>query len=89
MVIEDNIPANTQIEKSSLEELRERGVIADYRIAENTVFLYLEEIDKKLELTYKLTAVMKGEGNHAGIKVVSMYNPEIVASYISPTLQVT
>ncbi len=83
VTIEDHIPSNGELDISSLDALKREKKISDYAIKDGKLYIVLVELKGKKVLEYKLKATRKGNGLHAGTKVIDAANGDLLAMVIS------
>ena len=71
------VPAGATVEIRSLDALKTRGVVADYRLEGSVVHFYLERVTEQTEISYSLSSPQPGTVHHAGASAASMYDPDI------------
>lgn len=88
LTIEENIPANSEVDILSLDKLKKTKKITDYRITESKLYLVLVNVKGEIEIEYKLKAVRTGSGLHAGTKVIDTTKGELLTTTISAPFSV-
>ena len=88
MTIEEDIPANCDVDISSLEKLKKAQEITDYTIDSGKLYFVLVEVKGKRNIEYRLKTVTEGTGIHAGTSVIDATSGELLASIISHALTV-
>ena len=88
LAIEENIPANSEVDILSLDQLKKAKKITNYRVAEGKVYLVLVEVEGEIILEYKLKAARTGIGLHAGTRVIDTTKGELLATTISAPFDV-
>ncbi len=88
VLITESIPSNSQVEIRSLNALLESKKIADYKVENQTLYLYLTQIQGELQLEYSMTPVLEGTASYARGTVEMMYQPTFKVSYAGTALKV-
>ncbi len=88
LAIEENIPANSEIDIHSLDQLKKAKKITSYRIAEGKIYLVLVQVEGEITLEYKLKAARTGTALHAGTRVIDTTKGELLATTISSPFNV-
>jgi len=88
MTIEEDIPANCDVDISSLEKLKKAQKITGYTLDSGKLYLVLVEVKGKLNIEYKLKTITEGTGLHAGTSVIDATSGKLLASIISHPLTV-
>ena len=88
LTIEEHIPANSEVDIKSLEELKKEQKIADYTIDGEKLYLVLVKVKGSVKLEYKLKATREGNGLHAGTRVIDASSGALLASIVSTPLTV-
>jgi hypothetical protein len=88
LTVEEHIPANSEIDISSIRKLKKEKKISDYTIEDETLYLVLIQVKDKIDLEYKLKPVRQGNAVHAGTNIIDATNGKLVASCISSALNI-
>ncbi len=83
MTIEDHIPANGQVDRASLDELKRDKQISDYLIEGNKLYLVLVQVKGRKTIKYRLKATTPGNGMHAGTRILDAANGNLLAMLVS------
>ncbi|MFB0561411.1 MAG: MG2 domain-containing protein [Candidatus Lokiarchaeia archaeon] len=76
LIIEETIPAGFIVFESSLENLLSKNRIAAYKLTSEKLFLYLQELEGSVNLTYQMIATKAGEVIAKETVIYPMYNVE-------------
>jgi len=88
VVVEERIPANAEPELRSLEALKKKGIVSDFKVDGAVLYFYLEKLEGELSLTFSLTAIREGTASHPGSEAHAMYAPEVASSTVGGSLEV-
>ncbi len=88
IVIEENIPAGFMVFEPSLEKLLKEKRIAAYKLSSQKMFLYLQELEGTINLTYIMIAIKAGQVIAKEMAVYPMYNVDQRANSTVLTLEV-
>ena len=88
MTIKEYIPANCNVDITSLEKLKKSQKITGYNIDNGKLYLVLVDVRGQLTIEYRLKTVAEGTALHAGTSVINATNGKILASIISHPLTV-
>nr|MDO8079520.1 alpha-2-macroglobulin family protein [Candidatus Freyarchaeota archaeon] len=76
LVIEETIPAGFLVFEASLEKLLKENKIAAYKLTSEKLFLYLQELEGSINLTYQMIATKAGAVIAKETVVYPMYDVE-------------
>ena len=88
LAIEENIPANSEVNIHSLDQLKKAKTITNYRVTEDKIYLVLVQVQGEITLEYKLKAVHIGTALHAGTRAIDTTTGELLAATISSPFNV-
>ncbi|MFX1259513.1 MAG: hypothetical protein ACFFAN_16790, partial [Promethearchaeota archaeon] len=87
-IIEEPIPAGFIIFEPSLEKLQEEQKIASYKLIEDKLNLYIEELENSITLTYQLIGTIKGKVIAKETVAYPMYNVALRANSTTNVLEI-
>ncbi len=70
LTIEEPVPANAEIDTSSLEKLLKSKTIASYQVTDGILYLVLIKAKSEIKLEYKMKGIRKGKVIHSGSKII-------------------
>lgn len=88
LTVEEHIPANSEIDISSIRKLKKEKKISDYTVEDGILYLVLIQVKDKIDLEYKLKPVRQGNAVHAGTNIIDATNGKLLASCISSALNI-